>query len=114
MERNLLLSPGPTKVPPDVCQALGWSLIHHRTPQFKDELKKAIEGLKYVFQTKNDIVFIASSGTGCMEAAVANIVSPKDKVIVIDGGKFGERWTDICLAYNAEPKVIFELFKKLC
>ena len=55
MKKNLLLTPGPTQVPPSVCAALGRPIIHHRTPQFQDEIKEAVEVLKYVFQTKNDV-----------------------------------------------------------
>ncbi len=106
MKRNLLLTPGPTKIPADICAALGKPIIHHRTPQFQEELKKAFEGLKYVFQTKNDVYLVPASGTGGMEAAVSNIVSAGDKVITVEGGKFGERWTKICQAYNAETQVI--------
>ncbi len=106
MKRNLLLTPGPTQIPADVCAALGRPIIHHRTPQFQDNIKEAIEGLQYVFQTKNEIYLLASSGTGAMEAAVCNLLSPGDKAITVEGGKFGERWTELCKAYNAEPTVI--------
>ncbi|MDP8212026.1 MAG: alanine--glyoxylate aminotransferase family protein [Candidatus Zapsychrus exili] len=106
MKRNLLLTPGPTHIPPQICEALGKPIIHHRTPQFQEALKEAIEGLKYVFQTKNDIYIMASSGTGAMEAAVANLLSAGDKAITVEGGKFGERWAELCKAYNAEPTII--------
>jgi len=106
MKRNLLLTPGPTQVPPQICEALGKPIIHHRTPQFQAALKDAIAGLKYVFQTKNDIFLFASSGTGAMEASVCNLLSSGDKAICIEGGKFGERWTELCKAYGVEAKVI--------
>ncbi len=106
MKRNLLLSPGPTQVPPQICEVLSRPIIHHRTPQFQNHLKVATEGLKYVFQTKNDVYILASSGTGAMEASVCNLVSPGDKVITVEGGKFGERWTEICQAYGTQTKVI--------
>ncbi|MCA9400656.1 MAG: alanine--glyoxylate aminotransferase family protein [Candidatus Omnitrophica bacterium] len=106
MKRNLLLTPGPTQIPPNICAALGEPIIHHRTPQFQEHLKKATEGLQYVFQTTNDVYMIPASGTGGMEAAVANTVSCGDKVITVEGGKFGERWTELCKAYGAEPQVI--------
>ena len=106
MKRNLLLTPGPTQVPPELCQALGRPIIHHRTPQFQQYLKDAIDGLKYVFQTNQDVYLLASSGTGAMDAAVCNFFSPGDKVITVEGGKFGERWTEICRAYGLEPVVI--------
>ncbi len=106
MKKNLLLTPGPTQIPPQICQALGKPIIHHRTPQFQEALKGAIEGLQYVFQTKNDIYILASSGTGGMEAAVCNFLSAGDKVITVEGGKFGERWTELCKAYGVIPEVI--------
>ncbi len=106
MKRNLLLTPGPTQIPPDICAALGRPIIHHRTPQFQENLKEAIEGLQYVLQTENEVYLLASSGTGGMEAAVANLLSAGDKAITVDGGKFGERWVELCQAYGAEPKVI--------
>ena len=100
MKKNLLLTPGPTQVPPQICEALSRPIIHHRTPQFQQFLKEAAEGLKNVFQTKNDVYILTSSGTGAMEAAVANLLSPGDKAITIEGGKFGERWTELCKAYG--------------
>jgi len=106
MKRNLLLTPGPTQIPPDVCAELGKPIIHHRTPEFQENIKEAIKGLQYVCQTKNDVYLLASSGTGAMEAAVCNLLSPGDKAITVEGGKFGERWTELCHAYGAEAKVI--------
>lgn len=106
MKRNLLLTPGPTQIPPQVCEILGRPIIHHRTPQFQDILKEANEGLKYVFQTKNDIFLMASSGTGAMEASVCNLLSPSDKAITVEGGKFGERWSELCQTYGIETKVV--------
>lgn len=106
MKKQYLLTPGPTPVPPNVLAAEAKPVIHHRTPQFQDILKEAEEGLKYVFQTKEDVYIFASSGTGAMESAVCNILSPRDSVITIQGGKFGERWTEICKAYNAAADAI--------
>ena len=106
MKKNLLLTPGPTKVPQNLCEALGRPIIHHRTPQFQEYLKQAFEGLKYVFQTKNDIYLMAGSGTAGMEAAVCNLLSPGDKAITVESGKFGERWTEICKAFGINTKVI--------
>ena len=106
MKRNLLLTPGPTKIPPEVCEALGRPIIHHRTPQFQDNLKSAIEGLQYVFQTENDVYLLVASGTGAMEASVVNLLSPGEKAITVEGGKFGERWTEICQAYGIATEVI--------
>ena len=100
MKKNYIMAPGPTPVPEDVLSETARPIIHHRTSQYKEIFKKANEGLKYLFKTKNDIFTFASSGTGAMEAAVINILSSKDKAIVVRGGKFGERFSDICTAYG--------------
>jgi len=106
MKRNLLLTPGPTQIPPKVGAVLGEPIIHHRTPQFQTILKEAVEGLKYIFQTQNDVYILTSSGTGAMEAAVCNLLSPGDKAICVEGGKFGERWTELCKAYGMKAEVV--------
>jgi serine---pyruvate transaminase len=103
MQKRYLLTPGPTPVPAEALLSMAKPIIHHRTPQFKEILKEAVDGLRYVFQTKNDIFIFASSGTGAMESAVTNILSPGDKAIVVRGGKFGERFTEICQAYGIIP-----------
>ncbi len=105
MKRNLLLTPGPTQVPPQLCEVLGKPIIHHRTPQFQENIKQVVEGLKEVFQTKNDIYILTSSGSGGMEAAVTNLLSAGDKAIAVDGGKFGERWVELCQTYKANTIV---------
>jgi len=106
MRKNYLLTPGPTPIPPLVAQAEARPIIHHRTPQFQAILKEAHEGLKYVFQTSNEVFILASSGTGGLEAAVINFLSPGDTVISVDAGKFGERWAEICKAYGVNCDVI--------
>lgn len=106
MKKNYLLTPGPTPLPPEICEALSRPIIHHRTPQFQAVLKEVTENLKHVFQTKNDCFILASSGTGAMEAAVVNLLSWGDTALVIQGGKFGERWTELCEAYGIKPIVI--------
>ena len=106
MKKNYLLTPGPTPLPPEVCEAQGRPIIHHRTPQFQAVLKEVSEGLKYVFQTSGDVLILTSSGTGAMEAAVVNLLSPGDTAITVEGGKFGERWTELCSAYGIKTEVI--------
>jgi aspartate aminotransferase-like enzyme len=101
-----LLTPGPTPLPPEVQEALARPIIHHRTPQFETILKKAEEGLQYIFQTNNEVFIFACSGTGVMEAAVVNLLSAGDKAITVQGGKFGERWTELCKSYNINAIVI--------
>ncbi len=80
--------------------------IHHRTPQFMAIFKEMNDGLQYVFQTKNDVFTFASSGTGAMEATVVNLLSPGDTAICVQGGKFGERWTELCNAYGIKAVTI--------
>ncbi len=106
MKKNYLLTPGPTPLPPQVCESMARPIIHHRTPQFQVILKEASEGLKHVFQTSNDVFIISSSGTGAMEAAVMNLLSCGDTALVVQGGKFGERWTEIAKAYGINCEII--------
>lgn len=106
MKKNLLLTPGPTQIPADICAALGKPIIHHRTPQFKQILGEVLDGLKKICQTESDVYLLTSSGTGAMEAAVCNLVSAGDKTLTVEGGKFGERWTELCKTFGAEPTVI--------
>ena len=102
IKKNYLLAPGPTPVPIDILLEGAKDTIHHRTPQFKKIMDAAIEGSKYVYQTENDLFILSSSGTGAMEMAVSNVVSPGDKVIIGTAGKFGERWVDLCERYSAK------------
>src|SRR3954469_17606411 len=103
MIKHYLLSPGPTPIPDEVALAMAQTMIHHRTPQFNKVFEEARQGLKKLFGTRNDVLILASSGTGAMEAAVANLFSPDDKVLVINGGKFGERWLNISNAFGLQP-----------
>ena len=100
MIKSHLLAPGPTQVPPEVQAAIALPLIHHRTPQFAAILAEVQEGLRELFGTAEDVLVLASSGTGAMEGSVTNLLSPGDEAIVVNGGKFGERWTKICQAYG--------------
>ncbi len=103
MKKHFLFAPGPTPVPPEASLAMAKPILHHRTSEFESIFAEAREGLKYVFQTTRDVLILASSGTGAMEAAVANLLSPGDKAVCVRGGKFGERWAEICEAYGIEP-----------
>lgn len=96
----ILLTPGPTPVPPNVREALAAPMIHHRTPEFQAILKEVGEGLKALFGTGQEVLILTSSGTGAMEAAVSNLLSPGEEALVIRGGKFGERWGEICDAFG--------------
>ncbi|TET19676.1 MAG: alanine--glyoxylate aminotransferase family protein, partial [Candidatus Aminicenantes bacterium] len=106
IKKYYLLSPGPTPVPEGVLAAAAVPIIHHRTSEFSDIFMETVEGLKYVFQTEHDVFILTSSGTGAMELAVANTLCPGDKVITLNGGKFGERWGNICRAYGVGVREI--------
>ena len=106
MQKERLLTPGPTMVPEEVLLELARPMVHHRTPGFRKILAEVVEGLQYVFQTKSDVLVLASSGTGGMEAAVANLLSPGDKALVVRGGKFGERWAEMCETFGISPVCI--------
>lgn len=98
--KKRLFSPGPTPVPERVLLSMAEPLFHHRDPAFEEVFREVREGLKYVFQTEKDVLILASSGTGAMEAAVVNTLCQGDAVLVVRGGKFGERWAEICEAYG--------------
>jgi serine---pyruvate transaminase len=106
IKKYYLLSPGPTPVPENVLAAAAEPVIHHRTPEFSKIFMETTEGLKMVFGTKEDVFILTSSGTGAMETAVVNTLSPGDKVLTINAGKFGERWGNICKAYGIAYKEI--------
>ncbi len=102
MLKYYLLAPGPTPVPPEALLAMAMPIIHHRSPDFLPVLDEAKKGLQLLYQTKNDVLIICSTGTGGMVGAVNNFFNPGDKALVINAGKFGERWTEICRAYNLD------------
>ncbi|HDO21768.1 MAG TPA: alanine--glyoxylate aminotransferase family protein [Nitrospirae bacterium] len=102
MLKRYLLAPGPTPVPPEVLMSMSMPIIHHRSPDFIPVLESAKEGLKWLYQTDNDVLILCSTGTGGMVGAVNNFFNPSEKVIVVNGGKFGERWTRICKSYGLD------------
>lgn len=102
MKKTLLLTPGPTPVPEDVLEAMARPIIHHRHEPFRAVIEKVKEDLKYVFQTERDVLILAATGTGAMEGAVTNLLCRGDRAVVVQGGKFGERWTEICRAYGVQ------------
>ncbi len=95
-----LMAPGPTPVAPETLLAMARPAFHHRTPAFRELFHEVNEGLKYLFQTENPVLTFAGSGTGAMEAAVSNLLCQGDQALVVRGGKFGERWGEICEAYG--------------
>jgi len=100
--KTYLMTPGPTPVAPETQLAMAQPMIHHRAPQFMDILAEVREGLKYLFQTQQEVLMFAATGTGAMEGAVANTLSAGDTALVVDGGKFGERWTELCNVYGVK------------
>ncbi|MFA5393970.1 MAG: alanine--glyoxylate aminotransferase family protein [Candidatus Ratteibacteria bacterium] len=100
MWKSRLFTPGPTPVPNEILLEMAKPLIHHRTPQFRKILAECFSGLKELFQTKEDVMILTSSGTGAMEAAISNLLSPGEKCLVVEGGKFGERFREIAVAYG--------------
>ncbi|WP_071554126.1 pyridoxal-phosphate-dependent aminotransferase family protein [Neomoorella thermoacetica] len=105
-DKQILLLPGPTPVPPQVALAMARPAINHRGPEFKALWAEVTSGLKDVFQTRAEVVILTASGTGGMEAAVANLISPGEKVLVVTIGAFGERFVQICRAFNVEAEVV--------
>jgi aspartate aminotransferase-like enzyme len=95
-----LMAPGPTPVPSPVLLAMAQPMIHHRTPEYEALWEDVRRGLRWVFQTAHDVIMLACSGTGVMEAAVVNTLSAGDTAAVIVAGKFGERWMEIARAYG--------------
>ena len=106
MKKHYLLTPGPTPIPPEVALKEALPILHHRTSEFGAIFQEVTEGLKYVYQTKNDVLIMASSGTGAMESAVVNLLSPGDDALVATCGNFGERWAKLMEAYGIKPTVI--------
>jgi len=102
MRKERLLTPGPVEIPPAVLLEMARPIYHHRTKRFRSVMQKVSNGLKEVFATRNDVLVLASSGTGAMEAAVVNFVSRGEKAIVVQGGKFGKRFGELCEAHGAK------------
>lgn len=102
MSKKYLMTPGPTPVPEDIRLEMAKPIIHHRTKEYQAIFKDVTEGLRKVFKTSNDVYTFTSSGTGAMEASIVNVLSSGDKIIVVRGGKFGERFGDIAKAYGVE------------
>ncbi|HXF56771.1 MAG TPA: alanine--glyoxylate aminotransferase family protein [Actinomycetota bacterium] len=103
---EILMTPGPTPVPPEVLLAQGSPLVYHRGPGYGDLLREVTEGLKQVLKTEADVLVFTSSGTGAMESAVANLFSPGDRVVVPVAGYFGERFARMAAAFGLEVRRI--------
>lgn len=102
MIKKFLMTPGPTQIPSEVLLASAQPIIHHRTGAYSDLFARVNDNLKYVYQTENEVISFASSGTGAMESAVVNLCSPGDAVLIASCGKFGERWRDLAEVYGLD------------
>ena len=100
LKKTRLFTPGPTPLLPAAMAAMAQSEVHHRTAEFRAAYRQVLEDLHYFYDTKNDVLMFTSSGTGAMEAAVSNLFSPGDAVLVATCGKFGERWVEISRAFG--------------
>jgi aspartate aminotransferase-like enzyme len=101
-----LLTPGPTPVPERLSLRMARPIVHHRSPEFEAVFARVREGLCWLFQTRQDVMVFAASGTGAMEAAFVNFLCKGDTAIVVDGGKFGERWGKFAKAYGVNAVVL--------
>ncbi len=106
LRKERLFTPGPTPLLPAAQLALASAGMHHRTAEFRALYRGVLAGLQTFIGTRNDVLMLAASGTGAMEAAVANLTSPGERVLVLTAGKFGERWRDLARAYGCEVDVV--------
>jgi aspartate aminotransferase-like enzyme len=112
IRKTRLFTPGPTPLLPAAQFAMAAADIHHRTPEFRAMFLKVLGQLKDFIGTKNDVVILSSSGSGAMEAAVSNLTSPGDRVLVLSAGKFGERWSALAKAFGCEVDLVTEPYGK--
>ena len=106
LHKNRLFTPGPTPLLPAAQTAMASFAAHHRTADFKALFQRVLSDMKEFIGTKNDVLVLACSGTGVMEAAVSNLTSPGDNVLVLTAGKFGERWRDLAKAFGCNTDVL--------
>src|SRR5271163_4511438 len=106
IRKTRLFTPGPTPLLPAAQFAMAAADIHHRTAEFRALFLKVLGQLKVFVGTKNDVLLLASSGTGAMEASVSNLTSPGDRVLVLTAGKFGERWVELAKAFGCVLDVV--------
>lgn len=104
--KRVLFTPGPTQLPSEVLEAMARPIIHHRTDEYRSQFLEMTRLLAEHLGTAQPVITLACSGTGAMEAAVANLLSPGDEALVVEGGKFGFRWNTICEAYGVVPRLV--------
>src|SRR6266478_3177400 len=106
LRKNRLFTPGPTPLLPAAQFAEASFTAHHRTADFRNLFTRVLADMKEFIGTQNDVLVLACSGTGVMEAAVSNLTSPGDKMLVLTAGKFGERWTALGKAYGCQVEIL--------
>ena len=106
LRKNRLFTPGPTPILPAAQTAMASFAMHHRTADFRALYTRVLADMKDFIGTQNDVLVLASSGTGVMEGSVSNLTSPGDKVLVLTAGKFGERWRDLAKAFGCVVEVL--------
>jgi aspartate aminotransferase-like enzyme len=106
IQKSRLFTPGPTPLHPAVQEALARPIVHHRTDEFRGVFKDCTSGLKKFLKTSEDVLMLACSGTGAMEAAVVNTLAPGDAMLACVAGNFGQRWADIGKAYGIEVQIL--------
>src|SRR5512146_753535 len=106
LRKTRLFTPGPTPLLPAAQVAMASAGMHHRTAEFRALFSRILADLKEFIGTKNDVLVLAASGTGAMEASVSNLTSPGDKVLVLSAGKFGERWVSLAKAFGCSPETV--------
>ncbi|MCK4851403.1 MAG: alanine--glyoxylate aminotransferase family protein, partial [Phycisphaerae bacterium] len=102
MSKIRLFTPGPTGVPEEVLLEMARPIFHHRTSQYRDLLKQVTEGLQDVLRSRNEVLTFTGSGTSAMEAGIVCCLGPGAKALVVRGGKFGQRWAEVCEAYGLD------------
>ncbi len=106
LRKNRLFTPGPTPLLPAAQTAMASFVMHHRTADFRALHSRVLADMKDFIGTKNDVLVLASSGTGVMEGSVSNLTSPGDRVLVLTAGTFGERWRDLAKAFGCAVDVV--------
>ncbi len=100
MRKRRIFTPGPTPLMPEAQLAMAQPIQHHRTPEFRRLILALRQNLQHVFHTSGEVIVMACSGSGAMEAAVTNLLGPSDRALAVVAGKFGERWVEICQAHS--------------
>ena len=100
--KQYMLTAGPTPLPPAVSQVMAEPILYHRAPAFVEIYARVLQRLPRVFQTENEVLCFAATGTGAMESAVSNLVRAGEPAVVASCGKFGERWAELCDAFGAD------------